>query len=84
MSRDVGYASFNIYPAQVDLTEWTRKLEEKFEDLTKLVDRRFNALDSLVKGEGLFLVRKKTRLFPLNLQREHIFMIFNCPTRECE
>jgi len=32
------------------LTEWTRKFEEKFGDLTKLVDRRFNALDSLVKG----------------------------------
>merc|ERR1712168_1383093 len=50
VSRDVGSALFNIYPAQVDLTEWTRRFEEKFGDLTKLVDRRFNTLDSLVKG----------------------------------
>ena len=51
-ARDVDSASFavKVYPVQVDLTEWTRKFEEKFGDLTKLVDRRFNALDSLVKG----------------------------------
>jgi len=51
-ARDVSSASFaaNIYPVQVDLTEWTRKFEEKFEDFTKLVDLRFKALDSLVNG----------------------------------
>jgi len=51
-ARDVGSASFaaNVYPVQVDLTKWTRKFEEKFGDLTKLVDLRFKALNSLVKG----------------------------------
>ena len=56
-ARDVGSATFaaNVYPVQVDLTEWTRKFERKFEDLTKLVDLRFNALDSLVNGKLTFL-----------------------------
>ena len=51
-ARDVGSASFaaNVYPVQVDLTEWTRKFERKFEDFTKLVDLRFNVLDSHMKG----------------------------------
>jgi len=51
-ARDVGSASFtdNVYPVQVDLTEWTRKFEQKFEDFAKLVDLRFNALDSHIKG----------------------------------
>lgn len=51
-ARDVGSASFaaNVYPVQVDLTEWTRKFERKFEDLTKLVDLRFNVFDSHIKG----------------------------------
>jgi len=51
-ARDVGSASFaaNVYPVQVDLTEWTRKFERKFEDFTKLVDLRFNVLDSQMKG----------------------------------
>merc|ERR1711942_312522 len=51
-ARDVSSASFaaNVYPVQGDLTEWTRKFEEKFEDFTKLVDLRFKALNSLVNG----------------------------------
>jgi len=49
--RDLGSTSFegNVYPVQVDLTEWTRKFEEKFGDFKKLVDLRLKALDSLVK-----------------------------------
>ena len=51
-ARDVGSASFaaNVYPVQVDLTEWTRKFEKKFGDFTKLVDLSFKALNSLVNG----------------------------------
>jgi len=50
--RDVGSATFqaNIYPVQVDLTNWTRNFENKLSRFTKLVDYRFNATDSLMKG----------------------------------
>jgi len=45
--RDVGSTSFedNVFPVQVDLTEWTRKFEQKFEDFTKLVELRFKGLE---------------------------------------
>jgi len=51
-ARDVGSFSFaaNVYPVQVDLTEWTRKFERKFEDFTKVVDLRFKDMNSLVRG----------------------------------
>ena len=78
-ARDVGSASFavNVYPVQVDLTEWTKKFEEKLGDFTKLVDLRFKALNSLVNGNFYTLLCRSVRpsVRPL-VRRSAIFSMY--------
>jgi len=66
-ARDVGSAY--VYPVQVDLTEWTRKFERKFEDLTKLVDLRFNVLDSQMKEKFKAMDRRQNEMEKLTSAR---------------